>query len=137
MSIAVALHAGRYVVMGSDSRATLYDRELTAIVGTRDGCSHKLQATAHGLMTGTGYIPLLQAVIDRAGEAKGSADLLRIIAEEQQKVYATSGSSPETTRYLVESTGWLLSANGQDGSLRMAGYHQHRFANAYVCADGP
>jgi hypothetical protein len=65
-----------------------------------------------GLMTGTGYGPLLHSVMSRFLEATDSEQLLGIIAEEQERVTTDARFPVEQRQKFVDETGWLVTANG-------------------------
>lgn len=122
MSVVCALHLERYVMFATDSRTANYDEALTTLRGVRDG-DPKLMAIPQGLMAGSGYVPLLESVMQRMPEARSTRDALAIIRAEQRKVQAEPWFQTPHHRILVDHTGWVFTAHRADGNLRLTYYH--------------
>lgn len=123
MSIALALHAGPYVMLASDTRRTFYDAEGCP-TGYHDG-TQKCWRGAATIVAGVGVSRLLDAVCGRVAALSDVGDLdllLNIIAAERARVTACSDLPAHSREHARHCTGWFMSARvpGADGALEMA-----------------
>jgi hypothetical protein len=135
MSLVLAAHCGRFVIVATDTRTVWWDPGSRTIRRARDGY-RKIHQTSAGLVVGAGMTELSEAVIARIPEAPDFEALLAII-DQEQRAFTSVRSSP---------TGWILTT--QIGTnLTSAIYHEtfgHTFfafepgqVSAWVPPGGP
>lgn len=109
MSLVLALHAGRYIMLASDTRRTCYNAagEVTRVV---DG-DRKTWTSERTIISGTGYSPLLDAVGRRVTEEPlGSLDeVLAIIGQERRRA-VLSAPHEYSREHAALKTNWFFSA---------------------------
>lgn len=110
MSLCLALHAGRYVMLASDTRTTMYNR-AGDVVSYADG-RRKIFASASTVIVGTGLVPLLDDVGRRitASPLQDPADVLEIIHEERERVRHHPTWPKRSIEQGLYCTNWFLSA---------------------------
>lgn len=83
-----------------------------------------MTTTAHGLITGSGYVHLLDAVSARVSDATGTQAILDVIASEQARI--DPRRTDDARWQLINLTGWVLTYAASDGSPRIVWYHRMR-----------
>lgn len=127
MSIAVALHAGRYVLCAADClEYTFTDDTLTTLA--REWRRKKIAHAPIGIVTGTGVCRLIDAVT--ASRPSEPSELLeRILAER-----ATASTwRPALRAHALDSTGFLFTFMA--GAQTVAGGVFHPHFDASACLD--
>lgn len=129
MSAIVAIHCGRFVVVGSDTRVVWYSDAPTntklrkATDGKKEFC--KLSASPVGLIGGTGSVRLGVALQRRVPEAIRAGttwnDLLDIIAAEKAAVVLRNPTERPDDPH--QGTGLMLTYLAADRSVRLVTYH--------------
>jgi len=124
VSLIVALHCGAYVMVVTDTRVTYRHRPSV------DGRC-KLVSCRFGLVTGTGWIPLLDAVKDRLVQDADSTEepiaaVTRLAAEETTK-YCRARAIDEASEEIAW-TGWIFTYHAssdeqQCPTLHLAALH--------------
>ncbi|HTV02844.1 MAG TPA: hypothetical protein VMF13_20010 [Luteitalea sp.] len=110
MSIAIGIHAGLYILIVTDTRMCFYPPSRPAYF--RDGIEKTLR-TSTGLMTGTGYGPLLDAVKVRlSDEDPGDTTRISALCTDEQTRLLGSPLTPRARDAVARGTGWMFTYIG-------------------------
>ncbi|MGZ4903030.1 MAG: hypothetical protein ACXV49_06645 [Halobacteriota archaeon] len=120
MTLAIGINFGAYVLLAADIRAAYYDWNDRTIA-YRDA-SVKIRKTDAGLITGAGYIDLLDRVQRELAKqtVTGTHQILTTISEETQRYQSRYGGR---VAHHIEKTGWIFSyttSDNQISKLRLA-----------------
>lgn len=123
MTIAFGIDLNSYAILAADTRTT-YD-----VFGTPyyDDESPKVQSTTMGLITGAGFLPLLDAVKGRLAHETitHTSRLLSIILEETSRIREEWQKHLQIETW-IEQTGWIFSYStilDNSPRLRVGVYH--------------
>ena len=109
MSVALALNAGAYVMLASDTRRTRYN-EAGERIGFHDN-ERKAFYSDRLMMTGTGSVPLLEAVATRVTTLEEpTADVILGIIGEEQDRFARRDLPAVFLKHGLRQTSWFISA---------------------------
>lgn len=119
MTIALGIHLGTYAMLAADTRIT-----YPTYLWLHDDAARKIQKTTLGLITGAGYVPLLDQVKRKLATESptNTNDILAIIREARANMLEAGGE----VQSLVQTTGWIFTYNSlADGQAvtRLAIFH--------------
>lgn len=106
MTIAMGINFGKYVLLAADTRVTRHDWDGHVIDFHDD--SIKIQKTDSGLITGAGFVELLDSVKYALSKQTitSTNQIIRTIREETNRCYTRYG---DLIKQHVEKTGWIFS----------------------------
>lgn len=122
MTIAIGLHLGSYIMLAADTRVTWHAFGMD--ISHRDD-SEKIRRTNVGIITGAGWVDLLDSVKSRMANEHlvSTNDLIRTIREERARLAPPPGIDPAK---VTNFTGWIFSYTTEIDSqfkLRLAMSH--------------
>ena len=113
MTLIAGCNLGQYAVIAADTRTSYYSAYSKLF--DRDG-DEKIHPTALGVMTGTGFIPLLNAVKDRVAEVNAvgnTDDIIRIIKEERANLSPDLlARDSHVAESVINYTSWIFTYIG-------------------------
>jgi len=128
MTLVIGMHLSEFVLLAADTRTTRgYPGEVVDV----DDDTCKILKTPIGLITGAGYVTLLDAVKERLMDEPidRTEDIEGIIAEERQVVADELDDNARLRSEGLDYTSWMFTYLGADRrddpepSLRLAIYH--------------
>ena len=132
MTIAIGINLGLYAILAADTRTTSY------LFGKPfyDDSSSKVQKTTMGLITGAGFLPLLEGVKRKLAteQITNSERVLSIIKEQSERTQQVWGTHPQTNSW-IEQTGWIFSYTtvlNDQPTLRVGVFHPSINKQMYV-----
>jgi hypothetical protein len=122
MSMTIAAHCGRFIMIATDIRATWFENGVKA--GSRDYLTKLFESKA-GLVCGTGLMPLVDAVQQRfAAECPTDTNHMLSIIEGERAAIADDASLPKWDRERgLRTTGWKMTFMNSRGDLRLVLFH--------------
>jgi hypothetical protein len=133
MTIAIGINLGLYAILAADTRTTGY---LFGVPHHYDDDSSKVQKTTMGLITGAGFLPLLERVKQElaAEEITNTERVLSIIKEQSERILQVWGTHPQTNSW-IRQTGWIFSYTtllDNQPTLRVGIFHPSIDAEMYA-----
>jgi hypothetical protein len=132
MTIAIGINLGSYAVLAADTRTTYHRFGMPFY----DDNSTKVQKTTMGLITGAGFLPLLDSVKRKLAteQITNTERVLSIIKEESERTLQAWRTHSQIDSW-VEQTGWIFSyttlLNNQP-ALRVGIFHPSINKETYV-----
>ena len=125
MTLLVTIHLDDFAIIASDKKEVI---KLKDVVISHHENAKKIVGTGIGLITGSGYLGLLNAVKQRVAEEEiiHTGQILEIIKNERELIKNTMRYTNYQKKEFLNVTGWLLSYRtivNKVPNLRIALYH--------------
>ena len=132
MTIAIGINLGSYAILAADTRTTYHRFGMPFY----DDNSSKVQKTMMGLITGAGFLPLLDSVKRKLAteQITNTERVLSIITEERKKTLQAWRIHSQIDSW-VEQTGWIFSYTAllnNEPTLRVGIFHPSINKEMYV-----
>lgn len=132
MTIAIGINLGSYAILAADTRTTYHRFGMPFY----DDNSSKVQKTMMGLITGAGFLPLLDSVKRKLAteQITNTERVLSIITEEREKTLQAWRIHSQIDSW-VEQTGWIFSYTAllnNEPTLRVGIFHPSINKETYV-----
>ena len=132
MTIAIGINLGSYAILAADTRTTYHRFGMPFY----DDNSSKVQKTMMGLITGAGFLPLLDSVKRKLAteQITNTERVLSIITEEREKTLQAWRIHSQIDSW-IEQTGWIFSYTtplNNEPTLRVGIFHPSINKEMYV-----
>ena len=132
MTIAIGINAGLYAILAADTRVTYFSSNSSFY----DDDKSKIQKTSMGLITGAGFVQLLDLVNSRlAIEAITNTDTTLAIIKEAREEIRQKWQHYSQIDSAIEQTGWIFSYYtilNKVSTLRLGVYHKRLSEDDFV-----
>jgi len=123
MTIAIGINLGSYAILAADTRTTYHRFGMPFY----DDNSTKVQKTTMGLITGAGFLPLLDSVKRKLAteQITSTERVLIIIKEERERILQAWRIHSQIDSW-IEQTGWIFSYTAllnNEPALRVGIFH--------------
>ncbi len=132
MTIAIGINLGSYAILAADTRTTYHRFGMPFY----DDNSSKVQKTMMGLITGAGFLPLLDSVKRKLAteQITNTERVLSIITEEREKTLQAWRIHSQIDSW-IEQTGWIFNYTtplNNEPTLRVGIFHPSINKEMYV-----